>query len=219
MAVITISRELGSLGTYIARQTAQRLAIPLVDKVMIEKMLELVKSRQPVRVDGADEENWEKWDIADGEMVYLYDRVIQAAAKWGDAVMLGRGSFAVLARYPDVLNVRIQAPFELRVERVLSKEHLYHQEDVEILVRESDRVRSNFIRDWYGVEWEAANSFHLVVDTSRVPTDLAVTWLVDGFQAVKDTTEPDLISTHTIQVDEWIQLAVNEVLNEIKVPV
>jgi cytidylate kinase len=212
MAVITISRELGSLGTYIARQTAHTLGCPLVDKGMIEKMLQVVKERQPIKVGG--EELLQKWDINGGEMVYLYDRVIQAAARWGDQVMLGRGSFAILTRYPDVLNVRIQAPFELRVQRVLAKEHLSHQADVETLVRESDRVRSQFIQNWYGVQWEAASSFDLVIDTSKIPTDVAVSWLVEGFQVIKDFSEPDLITTRNIEVDEGIQQVVAELLDQ-----
>ncbi len=217
MAVITISRELGSLGTYIARQTAQQLNIPLIDKNLIEKMLASARNQVIQNKSDVMYNQNIQWDLVDGDMVYLYDRVIRAAARWGDSVMLGRGTFAILSRYPDVLNVRIQAPFELRVQRVLTKDQLSHPSDVDMLVRESDRVRSVFIHDWYGVDWEAAISFNLIIDTSKIPTDLAVMWLTQGFQTVKEMSEPDVISTRTIEVDTDIQEAINVVLDQAKI--
>ncbi len=47
MATITISRELGSLGTYIARETAHRLQIPLLDKIAIERLVLISQENPP----------------------------------------------------------------------------------------------------------------------------------------------------------------------------
>jgi cytidylate kinase len=212
MTVITISRELGSLGTYIARQTAQALACPLMDKLVIERMIDQVKAGVSIAEMMRAEQDLVRWDLNGGEMVYLYDRVIQAAAHRGNLVMLGRGSFAVLARYADVLNVRIQAPFELRVRRVMESEHLTQSREVEVMVKESDRVRSSFIYNWYGLQWENATLFNLTIDTSRITTDLAVSWLSDAYHAMQEMPINDLPCTREIQVDERIQAAVDRVL-------
>jgi cytidylate kinase len=182
MAVITISRELGSLGSYIARDTAHRLQIPLLDKSVIERLLLVARRIQLAQGNKQFKEYKIRWDVVDSDMIYLYDRVIQSASLWGNCVMLGRGTFAALQHKSDVLNVRIQAPYPLRVQRVMEKEHLTLQEDVEILIKESDRVRSLFIRDWYGRDWDAAASFHLVVDTSVIAPELAVDWIVEWYQ-------------------------------------
>ena len=203
-----------SLGTYIARQTAQALACPLMDKLVIERMIDQVKAGVSIAEMMRAEQDLVRWDLNGGEMVYLYDRVIQAAAHRGNLVMLGRGSFAVLARYVDVLNVRIQAPFELRVRRVMESEHLTEWREVEVMVKESDRVRSSFIYNWYGLQWENATLFNLTIDTSRITPDLAVTWLADAYQAMQEMPANDLPSTREIQVDERIQAAVDRVLAE-----
>lgn len=214
MAVITISRELGSLGTYIARETAQSLACPLMDKHMIERMIDRVKSSVSISEMMRADQDVVRWDLNGGEMVYLYDRVIQAAAHRGNLVMLGRGSFAVLARYADVLNVRIQAPFELRVRRVMESEHITQFRDVETTVRESDRVRSAFIYNWYGLQWENATLFNLTIDTGRIAPDMAVQWLVDVYRTFDEQSVADLPTTKDIVVDERIQAAVDQVLTE-----
>lgn len=214
MPVITISRELGSLGTYIARETAQALACPLMDKHMIERMIERVKAGVSISEMMRADQDVIRWDLNGGEMVYLYDRVIQAAAHRGNLVMLGRGSFAVLARYADVLNVRIQAPFELRVRRVMESEHITDSREVETVVRESDRVRSAFIYNWYGLQWENATLFNLTMDTGRIAPDMAVEWLVDVYRSFDVQVTPEMPTTREIVVDERIQVPVDQVLAE-----
>ncbi len=141
-------------------------------------------------------------------MIYLYDRVIQTAYRWGSSVMLGRGTFAALQHKPNVLNVRIQAPFELRVQRVMEKDHLGDQEDVETLVKESDRVRSVFIRDWYGKDWDAAASFHLVIDTSVVSPELAVDWISEWYDTqLIEQVRPSLESSE-LEIESAIRSAI-----------
>jgi cytidylate kinase len=212
MAVITISRELGSLGTYIARQTAQRLSCPLADKVIIERILQRVKHLQPNPDPDREDEGWERWDLNNPDMVSRLDEVIQAIAARGDVVMLGRGSFAILAHYADVLNVRIQAPFDLRVKRIMEKQHIICSEEVETLVNESDRVRSAFIESWYGVRWDSAALFDLVLDTGKIPVDTAVSWLAALFPVLKSVHEPDVPTTHDIHPDGTLFQAVEQVL-------
>ena len=213
MAVITISRELGSLGTYIARQTASVLACPLVDKTSIETILERIKNKPEIDEKIIDAAYLNKKDLPNGEMIYLYDRVIHACARWGDVVMLGRGSFAALAHFADALHVRIQAPFDLRVQRLLAEASFTSQDEVEALIRESDQVRSDFIMNWYRVQWEAATNYHLVIDTGKIPPDMAVSWLAEEFNVLKGNQYPDRMVTSGIEVVEPIQTVVDDILN------
>jgi cytidylate kinase len=212
MAVITISRELGSLGTYIARQTAQKMGCPLADKVIIERILQRVKYLQPGLDPNREDEGRERWDMNSPDMTTRLDDVIQAIAVHRDVVMLGRGSFAILAHYADVLNVRIQAPFDLRVKRIMEKQHIICSEEVETLVKESDRVRSAFIESWYGVRWDSAALFDLVLDTGKIPVDTAVSWLGALFPILKSVHEPDIPTTNDIHPDGVLFQAVEQVL-------
>ncbi len=108
MTVITISREPGSEGTYIARKTAEALGYHFADKDTIEDVLlqygfadfEAIYESAPGLAAGLDERR--------NQATAMLNQVIKALASHGDVVILGRGSFAALAGLTDVLNVRVQ---------------------------------------------------------------------------------------------------------------
>jgi cytidylate kinase len=211
MAVITISRELGCAGSYIAERVAQTLGYHFVDK---RKMEEVLIQYGFVEFDKAYDSApgfWARFDSRRAEMVDLLDRVIQALARHGDVVILGRGSFAVLAGFADVLNVRIQAPLPVRIKRVLEQPEITGLDQAEAIVKESDRVRAAFIESFYGVRWDKATAFDVVIDTGKVSPELAVTWLVEMVKALNER-RGDGRTSRTIQVDPILAAAVCAVL-------
>jgi cytidylate kinase len=217
MAVITISRELGSEGSYIASHVAQALGYALVDKKIIEHVL----CQYGYVQFGKDYESapniWERMDPDKGNMITMLNRVLQAMASYGNVVIMGRGSFAVLGDYTDVLNVRLQAPLSVRVRRVMVDQKIKDTDVAEALVRESDKVRSAFIQSWYGVRWDQADAFDLVIDTSKVLPDVAVKWIIEAQQGLKDLRISFKPTTHTIQVDRILAGAISDVLNKLAV--
>jgi cytidylate kinase len=54
----------------------------------------------------------------------MLNDTMDALAHRGDTLILGRGGYASLSKYEDVLNVRLQAPFLVRVERVMARENI-----------------------------------------------------------------------------------------------
>jgi cytidylate kinase len=213
MAVITISRELGSEGSYIATHVAKDLGYVLVDKKIIEQVL----SQYGYVQFGKDYETipnfWERLDPAKGNMISMLNRVLQAMASFGNVVIMGRGSFAVLGDFTDVLNVRLQAPLTVRIRRIMSERNIKDLDSAEALVRESDKVRSAFIQSWYNIRWDQADAFDLVIDTSKVPPDMAVRWIIEAHSGLKDLRISFKPTTRTIQVDRVLAGAVADVLN------
>ena len=212
MAVITISRELGSEGSYIANQVAQTLGYHLVDKQTIEKIL----SQYGFVHFGRDYESvpnfWERLDRVKGDMITMLNRAIQAMASYGDVVIMGRGSFAVLGDYTDVLNVRIQAPLAVRIRRIMAERQIKDMDAAEALIKESDKVRSAFIQTWYGVRWNQADAFDLVIDTNKVPRDVAVKWIIEA-ASLKNVRMGIMPTTQKIHVDQMLAGVVSDVLN------
>jgi len=142
----------------------------------------------------------------------MLNKVIQAVAQHGNVVLLGRGSFAVLNNFRDVLNVRIQAPLPIRVRRVMAEQNITDLEKAETLVKESDRVRSTFLQSWYGVRWDTAGMFDLVVDTSKVPCDLAVRWILEVHEVMGEIQAEGQPAMDTLQVDSLLAKAVADTL-------
>src|SRR5512135_3263 len=146
-------------------------------------------------------------------MIEMLNRVIAAVAQHGNAVILGRGSFAVLDNYRDVLNVRIQAPLPLRVRRVMVEQNIDDFARAEARGKESDLVRSTFLQSWYGVRWDTAGMFDLVLDTSKVPCDLAVRWILDAHEMMSEVPpEEDQPAIATLAVDALLARVIADTL-------
>jgi cytidylate kinase len=66
--------------------------------------------------------------------------VVEGLTAEGHVVIAGRGSAVLLFNRPDTLHVRLQAPFEWRVENVMNRHNL-SQSDAGKLILETDRKR------------------------------------------------------------------------------
>lgn len=217
MAVITVSRDSGSGGEYIAEKAAEALGYHFADRTAAVAVMEEYgisgyekeyESRSEFRLDFV-RSGQERPELK--QMVDLLPKVSLALGHHGNVVILGRGSFAVLGGYADVLNVRVQAPFGVRVKWFMEQQDLTLGQAQE-LVRERDEVRAAFVRSWYGVRMDSTRSFDLVVDTDKVPLDSAVGWLVEMARILEAKKGPDARTTSSISVDPALTAIVNKYL-------
>lgn len=210
MCVITVSREFGSDGSAIAQNVAQALGYQFVDRQAIAKILS-----QYGFVEYTDDYDsaagfWDRFDARKTEMVSMLNRVIQALAHRNNIVLLGRGSFAVLGDYADVLNVRLQAPLAVRVQRVMEGQNLTNVEATETLVKENDKKRAAFIESFYGNQWVTAKAFDLVVDTAKISPEIAGRWIIESAQTIDAQDKIGKRTTAAIEVDPVLAKVVEE---------
>ena len=156
MSVITISREFGSEGDSIAHKVAQALGYHFVDQKFIGIILGQYGYVEFDKEYASLPTFWERFDAQREKerdvMVGMLNRVIQAVARHGNVVILGRSGFEVLSGFADVLHVRLQAPFLVRVRRVMSQQSIPFEQAEEI-VKKSDKVRVAFVEEFYRVSW------------------------------------------------------------------
>jgi cytidylate kinase len=124
MRTIAISRLVVSEGATIARRVTEALAYTLVNKSVLEGIF-----RQHGLTKFADlyTSPPNLWDLANAknlQLVSMLNDTMDALAHRGDMLRLGRGGYASLSKYEDVLNVRLQASFLVRVERVMARENI-----------------------------------------------------------------------------------------------
>ena len=215
MSVITISREFGSEGDAIAQKVAQTLGYHFVDQKFIGVILGQYGYVEFDREYKSLPTFWERFDAQREKqrdvMVTMLNRVIQAVAHHGNVVILGRSGFEVLRGFTDVFNVRVQAPFSVRVARVMEQQKLTLDE-AEELVKTKDKVRLAFVEEFYKVPWGSIQAFDLIVNTEKISPDLATNWVIEGVKAFmtgRETAEP---ATASIVVDRVLENAVAEVL-------
>jgi len=216
MSVITISREFGSEGDRIAHQVADVLNHHLVDQKFIGVILGQYGYVEFDKEYASLPTFWERFDAQRVRqrdvMVSLLNQVIQAVARHGNVILLGRSGFEVLGGFADVLHIRLQAPFAVRVARVRVQQGCSLQES-EAIVKQADKVRVGFVEEFYRVPWNSMRAFDLVINTGKVDPDLAVEMIVRAAR----TFQPDLAgekpSISSITVDRILAEAVSTELH------
>lgn len=210
MTVITISREYGSGGSEISQQVAKALAYTLIDKNVIEKVL---KQYGLIEYDDLYQASsfWARFDSSNIEMMKMLNQSILAFASRDNSVILGRGGFAILRGFNNVLNVRIQMPLNERAQQVMKLENLPNLATAEELVKQNDITRDGFIRTFYDVRSDDASLYDLVIDTSRVPPDMATNWIVEAARSLARIKPQAGRTTREIEVDPVLAQTIAEV--------
>lgn len=191
MAVITIFRQVGSRGRYVAENLAKTLDYDFSDYVNVERILLQYGYSQVRDVYETVPDFWHRFTKKGPErdkINALLRSVTLAEAHHGNVVMLGRGCFAALQGLSDVLNVRLKAPVAVRIERAMEEQGMTKSEAT-AFVEEKDRLVAEFVKTSYGVSPDDPAVFDLVIDTSKIDPDAAVQWLAQAAGALKCDSE------------------------------
>ncbi len=211
MTVITISREYYALQSTTAEKIANHLGYHLVTKDTLENVL-----RQYGKVhlqELYDAPNfWTSAAPSNIELISLLNQTIQAFAKQDNVVILGRGGYLVLQDYANVLNIRIKAPFRVRVQALMAKEDL-DKEEAEKAVKHNDEVRANFVKDFYGQDFYNTRSFRLMLDTGVISSDTAADWIVQAARTLDAQSFENSKTTNDIELDLVLERTVKQVLD------
>lgn len=199
MAVITISRELGSCGDQVAELLCEQLGYCRVDK----DLLLHIAQEAGVDIDTVLEKErgvTQRARLVSGEMTSLYRKqasafekktalddqtyeqvvreTMERFARAGNAIIVGRGGQMVLSGWPTALHVRLYAPVEVRVQRLMEREHL-SQAEAEYRIAQSDEQKRQYIRHWHNnADWRNPKYYHLTIDTARISLEAVVQIIV-----------------------------------------
>jgi cytidylate kinase len=174
MYFITVSRKMGTNGHAIAKRVAEQLGYKLYDTEAIE--------------DAAREMGFLK-DIreADEKVPSLFQRlfshqpeahldrlqsVIYELASRGNALFLGRGSHALLRNFKCALQIRVTASPEKRIQNLMERGCL--REVAAKAIQKSDRERGAFIKYAFGLDWDDAELYDIVINMDNFTVDFAV---------------------------------------------
>ena len=169
MAVITFSRQLGSLGCDIADAVVQRLGYRKAWRGLINQAAR--QSRTPeMALEMLDELGLlgiKPPLSAEKEYLAAIRDLIEELARDGDILIVGRGGQAILRGWPGVLHVRVIAPLDVRVKR-LTDRHGIPEEAALARIRSSDRRRKRFVERAYHVNWDDPTLYDLVLNTGAL---------------------------------------------------
>ncbi|MCH3917593.1 MAG: cytidylate kinase-like family protein [Spirochaetia bacterium] len=181
MGVITISRQMGSLGTLIAGQVAKELGMKCVGKETISTIMREYGFSRYTEIYNEYPGFWERYDNMRFQTLSFLVKTVEALGAHDNVVIVGRGGFEIFNDFADVLNVRMTAPFDVRVKRKKA-EHNISLEEAQKRIKENDKVRKAFLETEMGSAYSPAMEFDLVLNTGVVLPDLATDAVVGAYR-------------------------------------
>ena len=184
--IITVGRQYGSGGRYVAKLLADKLGIPFYDKELLT---------EAARSSGINEEVMENYDEKQGKNLFFsllgaspmrsdttgmyldmplnhriflaqFDTIRRIAGE-GPCVIVGRCADYVLRDQDNVLNVFVKADTEHRVKRIIRYNGADPMKAEEIL-RKADKQRAAYYNYFATGNWGDVSNYDLCVDTGTL---------------------------------------------------
>ena len=170
MTIVAISREMGSGGYEIAAAVAKALGFEYVDREILLQAARVHDVSEEKITDVADRHLslWERFDEEKRRYLIFIEAAYYSFAEKGNVVTAGRGGPFFLRDVTHAVRVRIMAPFDVRVRRVMEREKLDHKAAVG-KVRNYDRELAGRIDYLFGLDWTLPENYDLVINTEATP--------------------------------------------------
>ena len=177
MAVIAMTREMGSLGKDVAAALADQMGLTVVHHELVEHHLAEklgVQEDAVHRYLEGEASLLERWRIDKQKLSRFTAEEILELAQKGKVIIRGWGAAGVLRHIPHVLRVRICADMGFR-ERVMTRQLGLEAADARRDIDRSDAAHAAIVRSFFGVDWQNPLIYHLVLNTGSVPIETCVT--------------------------------------------
>jgi cytidylate kinase len=166
MTIVAISREMGSGGYEVASAAAKTLGFDYVDREILLHAARVHDVSEEKITDVADRHLslWERFDEEKRRYLTFIEAAYYSFAEKGNVVTAGRGGPFFLRNVSHAVRVRIMAPVEVRVRRVMEREKLDHKAAAG-KVRNYDRELAGRIDYLFGLDWTLPENYDLVINT------------------------------------------------------
>ena len=196
MPLIAMTREMGSLGKDVAATVAERDGRKVVYHEIIEPVankMRLRKSHVERFLEGRSG-LWERLTTDRTSLsIYTAEETYRMLHDPSTAVIRGWGAVHLLKDIPHVLRVRVCAPFELRVRRMMERLGTDNRAAIESEIELSEEAHSAITRRHFHVNWRDAEHYDLVLNTERLSVEECVAEVDQALQLPRFQETPESI--------------------------
>lgn len=179
MPIVALTREYGSGATAIAQKVAEHLGYEYVRDQVTKEAAEAfgVVEDELIAVVESKPGFWESLaEAAQVEFAVVAAEVFHLAER-NNVVIMGRWATLLLKDVQHCLRVRVCAPMEARIPRVMARRKVGREQAAEIN-RKADAGASARIRQFFNVEWGDPLLRDVVINTERLTVESAVSLIV-----------------------------------------
>jgi cytidylate kinase len=169
-----MTREMGSLGKDVAAGIAQRTGRRVVYHEIIEPVankMRLRKSHVERFLEGKSG-IWERLTTDKTSLsIFTADETFRFLRDGTTGVIRGWGAAHLLRGIPHVVRVRVCAPLELRIARLMERLGTDNREAVADEIALSEEAHTAITRRHFGINWRDGEHYDLVLSTERLSVD------------------------------------------------
>jgi len=169
MAIITLSRELGSLGTEIADTLSSLLGYSKLDKESLDVLLKKLGMTEP-QFERDDEKKpgfWEQFTLERDRYFAFMKAAMYRFAGEKDCIIVGRGANIIFRGIPGALKLRIIAPPKVRVARLCKRLGIDEHHALR-MIHQSDHDRAGYHKYFFNALWDSPADYDLVANTAAI---------------------------------------------------
>lgn len=213
MAVITISRLVGSKGTLIGKEVAKKMNYAYADREFIQEIMNQYGEVEFREIYDNKLSIWDRYSGITNGMLDFFKRVTLSIAKSGNVVIIGRGSFVSLGKYADVLDTMIFAPMEARIKAIMEMRNITSPDEAEKYIIQKEKIRQTFIEHTYNIQWNKVDNFDMVFNTGKLDPELVIDTIVMAAKNLENKiSEVTALKTSAIESDEILDDTVKTLL-------
>lgn len=191
--IITISREFGSGGRTIGKETAAKLGIPCYDQELIEKIAkESGLTREYIAERGeysahssflgsALAERDRNGHSLQDDLWAVQCRVIRDLAAQGPCVIVGRCADYILRDEAECLTVFIHSDMEHRAKRIV-EQYGERSDAPEKRLKDKDKRRAAYYQFYTDRKWGAVQNYHIALDSGVLGIEKCVELLAEIYR-------------------------------------
>lgn len=179
MTVVAMTRERGSLGTTIGMDVAKRLGYEFVQQDIIRQAAQEFEVPEEDLIRAVEERPgfFERLGhAARKQFIFVAAEVFDFAAR-GGAVIMGRFSTLLLRPVSHVLTVRVCAPLEVRIRRVMERHAIARERALRIITAYDEGVRAR-VEEFFDADWRDPSQYDLTLNTGRLSVEAGVEQVV-----------------------------------------
>ncbi|MDD4095002.1 MAG: cytidylate kinase family protein [Oscillospiraceae bacterium] len=178
MAIITISRQMGSLGDEVAEALSSKLNWELITrKHLIDRFFADVTDAQQKHMLNESAKYYLTELKGYGTYRDLLEQSLFDLAGSQPMILVGFGSQVIFADDPQAVHVRIIAPEWTRLSRVRKQFHV-SEEDAEQILSVADKKHKRFVSTVFGADLTDSSHYHITLNTAGVSVDECVTAII-----------------------------------------
>lgn len=188
VATVTISRQLGSLGTQVAQIVGKYLGYRVVWRDLINQAAMRAGAHEMAlaAIDDLGLLGLRPSLHAHRSYREAISEIMLELANKGNVIIIGRAGQVILHGVPDVLHVRVIAPLDVRIRRIADR-HGIPLQAARMQVEASDRSRYEYLKRYHHVRWGDPELYDIVLNTARLTPEASadvicesVAWLTES---------------------------------------